>query len=639
MKTLPTLLTTIVLLPTFSACSVEDSDKDEFSFDGLLGEGGKADMLSSAHIVREADLNSTFTGDFDSHVRVYGFSVQARVGAVLDIGMLTEAGADSIDAREGESLDTIMAVYGPMQGGQAGDLIVQVDDDASGEAAQLPPIEIEQEGEYLVLLSTWNDPGRGRYIMELTCEGTDFQCRRPTEALPCEEGTEYIMGGQSIGTATWNRCNYVLLEETHVEPEAVLSIEPGVTVKGNYLGEGEHGNVRMVVDGVVQAIGSEEHPVLFTSLESDRGWGGLVLNGRSTLRHAYVENARTGIEVVGDGNRLEDIDINSSQTGLLFKGETEGHRIARGRIAKVANGIVMEQTVVTIEDTVILGLQTGSGVGIQGRDTTASFFRRALVSGFGTGIDLNSAELEMEDATISNNDRGVHVTGEDAGVEPAHTCPPIPNFTSARTQSWPPRPTVFRRDPVFRRVDLVDNAEYAVRIDAPELLVIEDSNVRNNGAGIIIASSSLHDDSRITGNNIHDNGGGLMQLETFHNDGTLDISGNYWAQISDPDLSASWNNTHDDYALPSELCNFSRTRNQTPTCDRVNGDNSHRRCADYDCRRGSTNWVCTLIDPLFADPWTGEVRFTGFSPEALDAGPDDGTLDEDVKQERDVQGL
>ena len=642
MKTpLSTLVTaTMLLTTTVAACSAQPgAGKDEFDFDGLLGQGGKADMLSAAHIVWEADLNSTFTGDFDPHARVYGFSVQARVGAVLEIETLTAAGSGSIDVPEGEELDTILAVYGPMQGDRQGELVVQVDDDQTGVAAQLPPIEIEQEGEYLVLMSTWNDPGSGEYLIDLRCEGTDFQCRRPVQDVPCEEGTEYVMGGQSIGTTTWGRCNYVLLEPTHVEPDAVLSIKPGVKVMGNYLGEGQYGDVRMIVDGVVQAIGSERHPVLFTSLEEDRGWGGLVLGGRSSLEHTYVERAQVGVEVLGDGNTLQDININSSETGLVFRGQTEGQRIARGHISKVTNGIVMEQTVLTIEDTVILGPEDGTGVGVRGTDTTASFFQRALVSGFGTGIDLTSAELEMVDATISNNDRGVHVTGEDAGVDPAFTCPPIPNFTAPRTTNWPPRPSVFRRDPVFRRVDLINNAEYAVRIDAPELLIIEDSNVLGNGAGLIIASSSLHEDSRIAGNNIHDNGDGPMQLQTFHNEGTLDISGNYWAQISDPELSASWDNVHDDYELDRSLCDFSRSQSQTPNCNRVGNNNNHRRCADYDCRRANGQWTCTLRDPLLADAWTSEVLFTGFSPEPLAAGPDREMLPEGVKEQRDAQGL
>ncbi|MEM9452540.1 MAG: hypothetical protein AAGF11_00065 [Myxococcota bacterium] len=115
-----------------------------------------------------------------------------------------------------------------------------------------------------------------------------------------------------------------------------------------------------------------------------------MLSGCSSLQHTYVERAQVGIEVVGDDNTLQDVNINSSETGLVFRGQTERRRIARG-----------------------------------------------------------------------------------------------------------------------------------------------------HGAGVIIASSSLHDDSRIAGNNIHDNGDGPVQLQTLHNEGTLDISGNYWAQISDPELSAS----------------------------------------------------------------------------------------------------
>lgn len=632
-------LASILGLLALTACAdAATTDKGDFDFEAHIGAGGKADMLSSAHIVREIDLNSTLTGDFNPRVRVYGFTVQAKVGATLNIEALTAAGDDSFDVEHGEELDTIMAVYGPGENGDRGPLVVRVDDDETGAAAQLPPLEIEKEGEYVVLLSSWNDTGHGEYIMDVKCDGTDFQCRRPVEDLPCEEGTEYIIGGQTVGNTTWRRCNYVLLEETHVEEDAILTIKPGVTVKGNFLGEAPYGDVRFMVDGTVQAVGTEEHPVVFTSLRE--GWGGVVLGSDSTLENVYVENAQLGIDVEGDNNTLRNIHVNTSQTGVRFGSNTSGHSIQKAKISQVTNGIHMDSTLVKIEDTVILGHEDGTGVGIRGIDTEGSFFSRAMVSGFGTGIELTSAELEMVDATITNNARGVYVTGEDAGVNPAFECPPM-RFSSFNptppSRSWPAPRTTWGFDPIFRRVDLVGNTEYAVRIDAPELLIIEDSNVRDNGAGIIISSDSLHPESKISGNNIFDNGDGLMQLQAFHNDGVLDISGNYWAQISDPELSSSWDEEHDDYVIPASQaeCRVSSTRN--PLSCSTSGNT--RECGEYTCRRVSNRWDCDLRNGLTAEPWAGEVIFTGFSPVLLEAGPDAETLEDNVKQQREEQGL
>ena len=106
-------------------------------------------------------------------------------------------------------------------------------------------------------------PGNTRdFAIDVACDGTDFQCRRPIEALPCAEGTEYIVGGGPVGTTTWDRCNYVLLENTVVEPEAILTINPGVTVKGNYLDDGNPGgSVHFEVQGTLQAVGTEDAPV------------------------------------------------------------------------------------------------------------------------------------------------------------------------------------------------------------------------------------------------------------------------------------------------------------------------------------------------------------------------------------------
>ncbi|MCR9163714.1 MAG: hypothetical protein ACE37F_16665 [Nannocystaceae bacterium] len=258
----------------------------------------------------------------------------------------------------------------------------------------------------------------------------------------------------------------------------------------------------------------------------------------------------------------------------------------------------------------------------------------------GTGIDLTSAELEMVDATITNNARGVRVTGEDAGVNPAFECP-LMRFSSASptppSRSWPPPRTTWGLDPIFRRVDLVGNSEYAVRIDAPELLIVEDSNITGNGAGIVIASDSLHPESRISGNNIWGNGDGLMQLQTFHNDGVLDISGNYWAQISDPELSQSWDEEHDDYEIPAGEADCAVSSTRQPVGCTTSGNS--RTCGEYRCTWSSNRWRCDLSGSLIAEPWAGEVVFTGFSPIELDAGPDADVLDDDVKDIREQQGL
>ena len=59
-----------------------------------------------------------------------------------------------------------------------------------------PPVsfEVEQDGRYLVAFSSWDDTGTGDYRLDIECEGTDFQCRRPDFVKPCTAGQIFIQG-------------------------------------------------------------------------------------------------------------------------------------------------------------------------------------------------------------------------------------------------------------------------------------------------------------------------------------------------------------------------------------------------------------------------------------------------------------
>jgi hypothetical protein len=119
--------------------------------------------------------------------------------------------------------------------------------------------------------------------------------------------------------------------------------------------------------------------------------------------------------------------------------------------------------------------------------------------------------------------------------------------------------------------------------------------------------------------------------------GVLDITDNYWAQISDPALSASWLTVHTE----SQRCTVGgRTWSYIyNSCGRPRGNSAS--CGPYACTgtRGSNGWTCWL--DVEAE-WDSPVHFEGFYPEPVEAGP---RLDEDnpdqqrVIQERQAQGI
>lgn len=640
------------IIATFVAsCAVGEDGRDSL-FGDLGGPEGSADMVSAARASSLGDipLDGSRSGTWQRGVRAYSFTFEARAGAVVSVAIQDAAGRGSTTLEANALMDVETMVLGPGSGASLGAELDVSDEDEGGPASL--SIRVPEDGTYLVAFGSWDDPGTsGTYSVRLGCAGTDFQCTRPVRDVPCRPGTEYVRGGTVIGegggTVEWSACEVVLLEEVHVAEGAILHIRPGVHVRGNYIAERTYGTVRLVVDGQLQAVGTETNPVVFEAYTPDNGWGGLVLNGASnSLEHVYVEGARLGIEVSGGRNSFVHLNINSCEAGIRFN-PTSLDNLVRGiRIGQVRNGIEIlgaersanessDPTAVEIYDSIILGLGQDGGVGISGRLAERSVLHGSLISRFQTGLHLDRTRLEVYDATISQNARGVTVTGDNAGVTPQRACPAMPAYTPP-----PPRPPApparWYPDPVFVRCDIVDNAEWGIKVLAPELLVVEHCNVRGNGAGIVVEADGLHEDSRIRESNLFGNGESGVQVEAFHRFGVLDLTDNYWAQVSDPALSASWSTHHEDPYTCRETRDWDYIYN---SCGAPSG--SSATCGSYSCTgtRGRNAWVCTWRG---RDAWDSVVDFEGFYPTAVAAGP---RLDEDnpdqqqVIQERQAQGI
>ncbi|MCA9543168.1 MAG: lamin tail domain-containing protein, partial [Myxococcales bacterium] len=596
-------------------------------FEDLQLTGGKADQVANARLIDDIDLDSMIQGKFDRRVRVYGFTFEAKAGAQVKVDLRTKAGSDSLDAQSGQALDTVAAIYGPIVGDSKGRKLAASDDTDEGVEANLPELTVPQDGKYLVIFSTWNDPGAGEYEVEVACSGTNFQCMRPVQQGVCLPGTQYIQGQTVVGDETWARCNVVLLENTIVEEGATLTINPGVTVKGNFLGEGSYGQVGLQVDGTLQAVGTESHPVVFTALRD--GWKGLTLNGdHNTLQTAFVEKAAVGVEVKGSHNRFEHLDINTGALGMRFNADSLENTLRHVRIEAVESGIDQRGNAqLDGEDVILIGKGADQGTGLDAEATGLSRIDGAIITGFRTGLHFDNAEYEFEDTTVAGNGTGVSVTGPDGGVHPQFECPAMP----AATTPSRPRPSIpqpWPRDPKFVNCDIVNNADEGVHISAPQLVVIERSNIEGNGAGVVIEADSLHQESRINANNILGNGD-TWQVDTWHINGTLDISGNFWNRISDPELSSSWRTEH-------SVANACRTvRSNMNGCT---WRSPNYICGPYTCTRGAGNdWNCSA--PNVTTAWEGEVSFTGFAPERLDVGVNLEGLSNDISKIRGDLGL
>lgn len=443
-------------------------------------------------ILENVPPEASVEGRFAEKVRVYGYVVEAKAGAKITASLTATAGTGA--PTPGAALDTVLKVTGPFESLEApGPVLVETEDGADGSMAAPPAsFEAKQDGQYLVSFSTWDYPGAGTFALDLSCDGTDFQCRRPQMDRPCkgEGGPLFIQGSVLEGDHEWDRCDVIVLEALTVPEGSSLTIRPGVVVKANHLGTDGFGTVGITVQGRLQAGGTADNPVAFTAFKEGFGWRGLTISSQgNALIHTVVEKADVGLHLTANATvNIED---------ALFEG-------------------------VTVQNRMPLA-------GVRAEAETSGIILRSVMKGWTNGMLIGDAqELRIEDSVIRANQIGVRVGGAGAVPQQCAAVNPAPRY----------------RDPIFLRTDIYENTSHGIALDGTVLLQVTESNiVRNGGHGLLIGRSVLHAESFLRSNNIHDNGGGTTaghEIRTFHQGGVLDVSGNYWVDISDPELSNNW---------------------------------------------------------------------------------------------------
>jgi len=115
--------------------------------------------------------------------------------------------------------------------------------------------------------------------------------------------TTYVSGPIASST-TWTVANspYVLVGAVTVNAGVVLTVDPGVVVKG------QDGNSRLVVDGSLSAAGSMGAPIVFTSLLDDTA-GGDTNNDGSATTPAGGQWIGLRIGSGSTGNVLDHVEV------------------------------------------------------------------------------------------------------------------------------------------------------------------------------------------------------------------------------------------------------------------------------------------------------------------------------------------
>jgi hypothetical protein len=190
--------------------------------------------------------------------------------------------------------------------------------------------ESQTDARYLVAFSSWEDTGKGHYRLSVSCEGTDLQCRRPDWKKPCVDGTIYLQGGRVETSQTWEQCEVVLLEPTTIAKEATLTIRPGVTVKGNFLGGDSFGNVTLIAEGTLQASGTVVEDSVIRENQT-----GVLISGAGATNQCYSVSSPT---VWRDPRFVHTDIVANAGLGILIQGSDVLVQVESCNIVKNAGG-------------------------------------------------------------------------------------------------------------------------------------------------------------------------------------------------------------------------------------------------------------------------------------------------------------
>lgn len=156
------------------------------------------------------------------------------------------------------------------------------------------------------------------------------------------------VSGTISSDTTWDVAGspYQLTANVIVEAGVILTIEPGVEVQGG------NTNVELQIAGHLEAMGTDAHPITFTSQQNSGAgqWAGLVFDGGTgNLRHAVVRysggesslgpNARSNIAIVNVLTGMVNIQDsyvrvdNPGATGVTLAKLTYGVYITQSRAA------------------------------------------------------------------------------------------------------------------------------------------------------------------------------------------------------------------------------------------------------------------------------------------------------------------
>ncbi|MCA9539943.1 MAG: right-handed parallel beta-helix repeat-containing protein, partial [Myxococcales bacterium] len=228
-------------------------------------------------------------------------------------------------------------------------------------------------------------PAEGEYTIRMQVRDNVGQLASATRTVRFTD--RQVVAGD-IESQVWAG-TIIITGDVRLLPGNTLTIVAGTQVQFTHVDQNNDniGDYDLTISGTLRVEGEADAPVLFTVFgEDDRApnaWNRIILNGDrpSTISHAIVEYAQTGIEI-RDGSQLDNVVVqNSGNTNIYVNG---------------GNGATL---------TDVTSLNAGTS-GLQVRANAANFTATRFTVSEATrqGIDSNgNNQLRFNDLTVRDS--------------------------------------------------------------------------------------------------------------------------------------------------------------------------------------------------------------------------------------------
>jgi len=209
--------------------------------------------------------------------------------------------------------------------------------------------------------------------------------------------------------ATWHGTVLVKGALT-VAPQATLSIEPGTVVRFAQARSARQ-LPRLLVMGRIQAVGSADRPILFStgSATPKRGeWGGILLissEKKNRFEHCRIEGAETGIEARFSSFTARSVLIARAATGMLLRDSTV--TMAASSFSSSDTGVEAHDSELELRDSAFAQNRRGMAL----YRSSAVLAALTVTANQLIGLLAEDCRLKLTSSEISGNGSGARISG------------------------------------------------------------------------------------------------------------------------------------------------------------------------------------------------------------------------------------